>query len=112
MGLKRVDATFLDPIPMYDATRQIALRTLQKLSGSPALKDTPPVADTSDVDEEDMETSSPGVSEDSNSLEAFNNAALLVATVAPALNGEEVDAMSEMSQPLLSGEASRNVSSS
>lgn len=112
LGLKRVNAAVLDPLPMYDATRQIARRALQELSGCPALKDTPPVANTPDVDEEDKEMSSPGVTEGSDSLEAFESAALLSATVAPTLYGKEVDAMSERSQPLLSGEASRNFSSS
>lgn len=97
---------------MYDATRQVARRALQKLSGSPALMDTPPVADPLDVDEEGIDTSSPGVTEDIDSLEAFESPALLVATVVPTPHGDEVDAMEEISRPLLSGETSRDFSSS
>lgn len=61
-------------------------------------------------DEEGVDTSLPGATEGSDSVEAFDHAALRVATVAPTPHGEEVDAMAEMSQPLLSGENSKESS--
>ena len=70
--------------------------------------------DTLDVDEEGIDTPSPNTKGDSDSLEAFENAALplRVTNVAPTPHGEEVDAMTEMAQPLLNGENSREFASS
>lgn len=91
--------------------RQIGWHALQKLGDGPALKLTLPVAELLEVDEEGVAASSPGVTEDGDSLEAFESAALRSASAAIAPHGEEVDAVSELSKPLLGGDASSELTS-
>lgn len=96
---------------MYATSPQIGWYALRKLGDSPALNHTPPVAEPLDVDEESVAASSPDVTEDGDSLEAFESAALTVASAALTPHVEQVDAMSELSQPLLSDDASSELAS-